>query len=306
MLAAGLTVSRFVHFAAVLALFGGALFPHYAYAGAADEDARRQLLRWLKPALTASAILAFAGGLGWFAFTAAGMSGTLAGAVDPQVLIAVVQATDFGPIWLARLALIAALLAAMLFRRDRRRDWIATALAALVLASLAGTGHSRTTEGWNGAVHIAADAAHLIAAGVWLGGLWPLGAALAWAHRDGSHSGRDSGEMLMRFSGLGYLAVAVLVASGLVNSWYLVGSIDGLWTNPYGRLLIVKLGLFGAMAALAVANRFWITPRLQAADAASIQPWLRRIRRHVAAEQLLGLLVIAVVSLLGTLGPPAV
>ncbi len=121
MLAAGLTVSRFVHFAAVLALFGGALFPHYAYAGAADEDARRQLLRWLKPALTASAILAFAGGLGWFAFTAAGMSGTLAGAVDPQVLIAVVQATDFGPIWLARLALIAALLAAMLFRGDRRR-----------------------------------------------------------------------------------------------------------------------------------------------------------------------------------------
>ena len=111
--------------------------------------------------------------------------------------------------------------------------------------------------------------------------------------------------MLTRFSGIGYLAVAVLVASGLVNSRYLVGSIDGLWTSAYGRLLVLKLALFGAMAALAGANRFWITPRLRASDAGSVEPWLKRIRQHVAIELVLGVLVVAVVSLLGTLEPPA-
>ncbi len=57
------------------------------------------------------------------------------------------------------------------------------------------------------------------------------------------------------------------------------------------------------MAMLAGANRFWITPGLHAAKIGTETLWLRRIRRHVAAEMALGLLVIALVSLFGTLQP---
>ena len=114
---------------------------------------------------------------------------------------------------------------------------------------------------------------------------------------------RASGELLMRFSGVGYVAVAVLVVTGVVNSWFLLGSIEALTSGVYGRLLLLKLALFGGMAALAASNRFWITPRLHRADADGIGLWLHRIRRHVAAELALGLLVVAIVAVLGTLQP---
>jgi len=303
MLAAGLVVSRFAHFLAVLALFGASLFPLYAYAGHLHE-ARTRLLGWLRPVLATAAAAAVVSGLGWFAFTAASMSGRLGGAVDPQVLAAVVQGTDFGPLWLARLALATVIFILALRTAPRERpSWALPGLSALLLASLAGTGHARVNEGWAGALHLLADAAHLVAAGVWLGGLWPLAAALAWAHQGDRRRALAAGELLTRFSGVGYITVAVLVASGLVNSWFLAGSVGATLRTPYGRLLLVKLALFAAMAMLAAANRFWITPRLHAAAAQAEDTWLRRIRRHVAAELALGTLVIAVVSVLGTLQP---
>ena len=303
MLAAGLIVSRFAHYFAVLALFGASLFPIYAYASHLDEESQR-LLGWLRPVLAGASALAVASGLGWFAFTAASMSGALAGAVDPQVLAAVIQGTDFGPLWLARLALGAVLFALALRGAPRGRPvWAAPALSALLLASLAGTGHARTGEGWTGSAHILADAVHLIAAGVWLGGLWPLSVALAWAHRGETRRSLAAGELLTRFSGVGYIAVAALVGSGLVNSWFLVGDLDRLVTTTYGRLLLVKVALFLAMAGLAAANRFWITPPLRRPGEAATDLWLRRIRRHLVAEQSLGLLVLGVVSILGTLQP---
>jgi copper resistance protein D len=55
---------------------------------------------------------------------------------------------------------------------------------------------------------------------------------------------RDSEGVLSRFSVMGYVAVAVLIASGLINSWYLVGSFAALLGTLYGRPLLVKLSLF--------------------------------------------------------------
>ena len=40
------------------------------------------------------------------------------------------------------------------------------------------------------------------------------------------------------------ISVGVLLASGIVNSWYEVGSVTNLIANPYGRLVLLKLGAF--------------------------------------------------------------
>jgi copper resistance protein D len=112
--------------------------------------------------------------------------------------------------------------------------------------------------------------------------------------------------ILLRFSSMGYVAVATLVASGLINSWFLVGSVSSLLTTLYGQILLAKLGLFGAMLALAAANRFWLVPRMiETRAGASRDPsvWLGRLRYHVLGEQFLGLLVLLAVSVLGTMRP---
>jgi putative copper resistance protein D len=103
---------------------------------------------------------------------------------------------------------------------------------------------------------------------------------------------------------MGYAAVALLVGTGAVNSWYLVLSISQLPASLYGQLLIIKLGLFALMLLLAAMNRFWLVPNVQAATPGSqTKTSLFRLRYHIIGEQLLGVLIIALVSVLGTLAP---
>ena len=42
----------------------------------------------------------------------------------------------------------------------------------------------------------------------------------------------------------------------------LVGSLQALIGTDYGRLLVLKIALFAGMLAIAAANRFVVTPRL--------------------------------------------
>jgi putative copper resistance protein D len=231
---------------------------------------------------------------------------------DPEMIWMVVHDTRFGSVWTARLVL-AIIQTGMLCSRvvskfGPRRDLITPILAAVLLISLAGVGHAQMEEGVEGIIHAVSDAAHLLAAGAWLGGLVPLGHILLSHGREGgSAQGRDLNEILIRFSGMGYVAVATLVGSGLVNGWFLIGSISGLFATPYGQLLIVKLGLLAGMLVLAVSNRFWIVPSLTKArtdDPNGSTAWTARLRSHVLGEQFLGLLVLLIVSVLGTM-PPA-
>ena len=105
------------------------------------------------------------------------------------------------------------------------------------------------------------------------------------------------------------MLVAVLIVSGLTNSWFLVGldHLGGLWTTNYGRLLLVKLVCFLGMLGLAAANRFWHTRNLgaalEAADAHDAS--VGKLRRSLIIEALLGFSVLALVAWFGMLEPPS-
>jgi copper resistance protein D len=281
----GLVLSRFLHYAASTTLAGAAFFPLYAYAATEPE----RLVRWRGRVLLCSAILALVGCVGWFAFSVAQMSGGLADVIDPEVVGAVVHHTGFGVVWMTRMAVAAGLVAITVMlpsRSSMGRNLLIAVLAAGLLASLAG-------------------AAHLLAAGAWLGGLLPLGVILL-----GSRATRmdavtiDVESVLTRFSGMGYAAVATLIGTGLINSWFLVGSVSNLFESTYGWILMVKLACFAGMLGLATANRFWLMPALEAAGrVGTTDAWKKQLRIHVLGEQGLGLLVLLCVSIIGTIRP---
>jgi putative copper resistance protein D len=151
-----------------------------------------------------------------------------------------------------------------------------------------------------------ADALHLLGAGAWLGGLVGLLYLTAASLRPNSPEGArlDAFNAAHRFSAAGYLAVATIVASGLVNSWFLVSPLANLIETEYGRLLLIKVALFAAMVGLAGLNRFWIVPALADPALASVSAiGLRRLRVHILLEQCLGLAIILVVAFLGTMEP---
>jgi copper resistance protein D len=149
-------------------------------------------------------------------------------------------------------------------------------------------------------VRVTADGAHLLAAGAWLGGLVALLAVLSSSAASGDRLESEISHVLMRFSGMGYGTVAILVGTGLVNTWYLAPSLTQLTSSLYGQLLVMKLALFALMLLLAALNRFWLVPAIAGPDA---KKTLLRLRQHVIGEQVLGVFIIALVSVLGTLAP---
>lgn len=308
MIEVGLIIGRFLHYLATTALAGLSLFPLYAYAGAEPNVLGRWRQRWL----LWTALAALFSGLCWFVFVAANMSGSMIDLADAETVWAVVHDTGFGMVWTLRMLLAVVIVGLTLDYRstgDHHRNRMMSFLAVVLLASLAGTGHTQVEESWAGVIHVISDATHLIAAGAWLGGLIPLAVILHRSGRTNLNVGpQEVDQILLRFSGIGYLAVATLIGSGLVNGWFLVGSLSGLLDTAYGQILLGKLALFGGMLMLAIANRFWLVPsmsklRTDAAD--ELARWSARLRNHVLGEQFLGWMVLLAVSILGTMQPAA-
>jgi len=112
---------------------------------------------------------------------------------------------------------------------------------------------------------------------------------------------------LAGFSSVGTLTVAVIIISGLVNGWMLIGpaNVVKLSISLYGQLLIAKLLLFGAMLVLAAANRFRLVPAFERSLAENDHAAaLNALRRSLAIEASCALGVLALVAWLGTLEPP--
>jgi putative copper resistance protein D len=114
-----------------------------------------------------------------------------------------------------------------------------------------------------------------------------------------------AGSAALRFSALGMVSVAALLLTGIVNAWFLVGSIAKLVGTDCGRVLLVKVGLFSAMVGIAAINRFRLTPRLVAWANDETKPGMavRHLQRNCLIEASLGLLILVVVGALGIMMP---
>jgi len=295
-----LIAMRAIHFAATTITAGTLLFRTVIAAPVLRTEAcvgdafQAQTQRLLWASLLVTAI----SGAIWLLVQAASMSGHSFG--DMSVLMTILDDTQVGQVAQIRFALVIALALYLARARFAGGDWLALAVGFGLVASLAWTGHAGATAGQAGDLHVAADALHLCAAAAWIGGLLSLLLFFAAARRSRSPDWislvRKATE---RFSIMGMVSVAVLLATGLVNAWILVGSFHALIVTEYGQLLLLKLGVVAAMLALAATNRLWLTPRLALAGEGT----LRWLARNGAIEFALGLAVLAIVGMLGTLHP---
>ena len=264
----------------------------------ADLDGFLPLRRQLNVLVWLSLALAVLSGAAWLVLLASEILGTsiadvcLHGGAWP-----VLTGTRFGLVWCVRLVL--ALLLGLLLLWPAAR-WFQVTIAAALLALPALIGHSGATPGLTGDLQLASDMLHLLAAGAWLGGLPGLALLLRDARRGVERPwGQLAIQATRRFSALGILSVGTLLASGLINSWNLLGTPGDLIATDYGRLVALKIGLFATMVTIAAVNKFRLTPQLPAPGA------LHRLQRNSVAEICLGLCVLLFVGVLGTLQPTA-
>ena len=257
-------------------------------------------------------------GVLWLAIQAAVISGLpVAQAVTSSAAGAVLQSTLFGRIAVLRLGMALAV-AAMLVpgqRVDSVRalvpsDIARAALSGGVLATMAWMGHAAATPGVDGYIHLGADVVHLLAAGAWLGALPPLALMLVRAARAGTSAvAAIAARTTQQFSRVGLGCVGVLLLTGGVNAWYLVGTPAALFGTRYGQLLVLKLALFALMLALAAGNRLRLMPYVAAAAGDTAEPRAitatQRIARNARIEASLGLAIAIIVGALGIAIPGA-
>lgn len=305
MLEAALIALRWVQFWAAMILFGSSLFLLYALPpeGIGSGPQRGWSGRLL--AVAAAALLA-AGLLALIAQTAI-LAGSLGDGIKPDSLWAAITTTAFGPSAIVRATAAATALAVLLSQRSSRAVLAGSAiLGALATASIAWMGHGASTDGAPGLVHLTSDMLHVLAAGVWIGAL-VLFLCLLWAPPRTPEEARIVHRALRGFGGIGSAAVAVIIASGLFNSWFLVGPdhLEGLLATIWGQLLVAKLVLFVAMLGFAGLNRFRLTPRLEAALGRDPDAAISALRRSLVLETGTALIVLFLVAMLGIQPPPA-
>lgn len=290
-----------------MVLFGSSLFFLYALPKTGPGSA--VALRWSRPLMMASAAAVLvACVLGFLAQTAV-LAGSLQDALQPDALSAAATGMSFGRSSIARgLIAILFLVTFPLLRPPRAAWWHAAIVGALVCASFAWMGHGAATKGTIMLVHLASDILHTLAAGVWIGALVAFLLLLLSDHRHGETDRRALHSALHGFSGVGSALVAVLVATGLVNGWFVVGlaGLPRMLTTPYGQLLTVKLLLFLVMLGLAAANRFHLTPRLEAVlnSPPDTPRAVAALRGSLVWETAISIAVLGLVAWFGALAPP--
>lgn len=284
---AAFTVARFVDFALLLLVAGGAT-TLLLVLGSAPADLRRRL--WL-----------LVGGLGVLLVLAAGagivLQGAAAGgfgigeALDRAVVSEVLE-TRFGKVWLlqAALAVLAAALALV-----PRASPLAVLPAAGLLLTPSAAGHASV----GGALPFVADVAHVTAAAMWAGGLAFLFLALIGAREERWPLATRA---VPQFSRLAVGAVALLLLAGIVNGYEQVRAWRGLWETDYGLLLLGKVGLVLPLLLLGLYNNRYAVPRLRRGIASLVER--RRFLRVAGAELALMVAIVGLTAFL-VAEPPA-
>jgi copper resistance protein D len=307
-----LVLARAFHLASTLLLVGSIMFRCFVAppallakaSGAFQDDLTVRLTR-ITWAAFAVAILS---GAAWLVFVAAEIAGTaVADAVSQGVAWTVLTQTAFGDAWTLRLETASLLAVLLLLPKPNRglaftADIISALLASALAASLAWAGHAAATEGLDGTIHLASDALHLVAAGAWLGALWPLAILLGLARQAGDPvSAAIAYQATQRFSILGISSVAAILASGVVNTYEILGIEAFSLSTDYNRLLLAKIGLFAVMLAIAAVNRQRLTPQLS--DGRDHRRAMQQLRLNSLTEVGLGFLILAIVAVLGRIPP---
>jgi copper transport protein len=238
----------------------------------------------------------------------------------------------FGEVWGVRGLVWLALGAALVAMRIRRREAIpvlrpvtlgahgtalgpyppraatwALGLGAIFLAmtpALSGHASIQSPTG----VFFPVDVVHVLAASVWVGGVACLLLALPAATRrlEGPERSRLLTATLVRFSPLALGCVIAIAATGTVQAYIDVRSVNGLLHTTYGALILVKTGLLLGLICLGWINRERLIPALKRIVEAGSSPGAAGVvaRRNLRGELALMLGVFGVTAALVSYAPP--
>ena len=289
--------ARGIHVAASLAILGTtAGYRLFAQAGlqrdksSAARNAQNAIVKFLR----ASFAVVVIAGLIWLLCEAIYASGSNQIASGFGAILPLLRDTNFGHLLIIRMILMAGAVLVFGHGQSNRRVLLAGSFAAIAVALQAGLGHGAAMGGSEGHLLLATLILHLLAAGLWLGGLVSLLIVVKVATPEAAFRAAT------RFSRLGITCVITIAVTAVIQGWYLVGSISALTGTAYGLVAAGKLVLFVSLIAIAATNR-WQTLRLPTPSGQHAKEFLYK---SIAIETAVGLAVVVLAGILMEL-PPA-
>ncbi|HVE92790.1 MAG TPA: copper resistance protein CopC [Actinomycetota bacterium] len=269
------TAGRVPLYAGLIVLLGGSAVAAVEW----SRISRRALLRLLRTAWLAA--------MGGVALLATGQARDSALGLTSYLQTSVGRAAAGRAVAVSCAGLSLLLAARMVKGRVREAlAFTGGACAAAVWIHVA-SGHAAAQRSATAAVAI--QVAHVLAAGLWIGGL----AAIAAGVRS---PGADASASVRRFSTIAGMALVVVVVTGTLRAVDEVGSWDRLTGTFFGRLVLAKVCLLVLLALLGAMNRYRHAPRASST--------LTPLRRTSVAELSLAAVVVVVTALLAS-NPPA-
>ena len=289
--------------AAIVVGSGGLVwYTRDALAPAGGSVWRRRVVLLVLAAALVSAVATVAGAIG--AAAAAAEIGTFS--VDGSIIGTFFLNTGVGRITIVEIvcavaACVPAFVAWFTLKKTNISDLLllaAALVAALGLATVPFASHPTTLD--ERVLGLCAAIIHRWALSLWLGGL-PTLILLIGTGPVPNGTQRLATVVLRRFSRVANVAMGIILVTGGMLTWFLVGNFPGMIGTEYGRLLTLKLALLGGVLFIASGLQRHLLPVLEAKPS---DPTFRSYANRVKLETVLAVLMVVVASDMASLAPP--
>lgn len=171
-----------------------------------------------------------------------------------------------------------------------RTSWLAFVGVGLAIVSFWFDGHT-VTKG-SRLLHALANSVHVVAGSIWVGGVVSMAVVLWRRQRAGRPS--DATDLVVRFSSTAALALAGVVAAGVVMAIAILDTFGELTSTEWGQVLMLKTTAAAVAMGIGAYNHFVLRPALEEHPGdAGLQ---RSIRSTVTAEAIVLAFVVAVTA----------
>lgn len=218
--------------------------------------------------------------------------------------------SDYGAFWQLRTAAWLALVVLALIIAHRgagtRAAWGIAAGAAVIAFAFSSTGHA----GDDGSVTLPnlMNVLHIAGACLWGGTVVVYALRVLPHQRRSGVPQRALAHTATRLSTLAGAALGLVLVTGIYNAWRQLPGWAALWETDYGRALLVKLAAVAVMMAIGAVNRFFVVPAIEAwaeRPAGGGDAPVRRFLQLLRIDAAVFILILACAAVLGAQTPPS-
>tara|TARA_X000000950_G_scaffold70283_1_gene87123 strand:+ start:1722 stop:2591 length:870 start_codon:yes stop_codon:yes gene_type:complete len=156
----------------------------------------------------------------------------------------------------------------------------------LLVTSFIWTGHAQKA----GPIAQGLLSIHLIGIAFWLGSFLPL------RHMCSSPETESLYEIADRFGKLAIFYVSLLIISGLIFAYILMGDLSLLLSTVYGNVFLLKMTFVSSLLGLGALNKFRLAPFIKFEPSIGAQ----RLKKSIQTEMFIALFILSFSSLLTT------